>query len=70
MISFGNTGGILAPFAFLPRDAPYYLLGYSLCMAITVLGIAATAGYALLVLRQRRELRNRGGDDKMHVPSL
>lgn len=70
MISFGNTGGILAPFAFLPRDAPYYLLGYSLCMAITVLGIAATAGYALLVLRQRRELRNRCGDDKMHVPSL
>ncbi|EFY87332.1 allantoate permease, putative [Metarhizium acridum CQMa 102] len=70
MISFGNTGGILAPFAFLPHDAPYYRLGYSLCMAITVLGIVATGCYALLVLRERRRLSRDGGTNKAHVPSL
>ncbi|KID72028.1 MFS transporter prlL [Metarhizium brunneum] len=70
MISFGNTGGILAPFAFLPHDAPSYRLGYALCMAISVLGIVAAACYALLVLRERRRLARDGGTNKAHVPSL
>lgn len=70
MISFGNTGGILAPFAFLPHDAPSYRLGYSLCMAISVLGIVAAGCYALLVLRERRRLARDGGTNKAHVPSL
>lgn len=70
MISFGNTGGILAPFAFLPQHAPYYRLGYSLCMAIAVLGIAATVCYALLILREKRRLGNSGVTNEVHVTSL
>ncbi|KHN95573.1 Major facilitator superfamily domain, general substrate transporter [Metarhizium album ARSEF 1941] len=70
MISFGNTGGILAPFAFLPQHAPYYRLGYSLCMAVTVLGTVATACYAVLVARERRRISKAGGADKVHVSSL
>lgn len=70
MISFGNTGGILAPFAFLPHDAPYFSFGYSLCMAITVLGIIATGLYALAIIRDRRRLNSQGGTNKTHVLSL
>ncbi|KJZ71243.1 hypothetical protein HIM_09386 [Hirsutella minnesotensis 3608] len=55
MISIGNTGGILAPFAFLQSDAPQYRPGYSMCMAVAALGLVATLCYALLVIRERRK---------------
>lgn len=69
MISFGNTGGILAPFAFLPKDAPYYRPGYSVCMAIAVLGILTTTCYTMVVLRERRKIHN-GGSTEKPIPSL
>ncbi|KAI1192532.1 putative allantoate permease [Nemania serpens] len=53
LISFGNTGGILAPFTFLSNTAPYYRSGYAVCVGVAALGIAATLGYTLLVLRRR-----------------
>ena len=69
MISFGNTGGILAPFMFLPQNAPYFHPGYSTCMAVTVLGIVATACYAGLILRERRKVPSEGAE-KNHTLSL
>jgi sugar phosphate permease len=71
MISFGNTGGILAPFAFLPRYAPEYIPGYSICMGAAVIGILSTTVYSLLVLRERRRQRSQGdGARQAHVLSL
>ncbi|KAI5860846.1 putative allantoate permease [Durotheca rogersii] len=72
MISFGNTGGILAPFAFLSKYAPHYRPGYAICMAVSVLGVAAAACYGLLVLRERQRARrgNVGRTKPPHVPSL
>ncbi|PHH77049.1 hypothetical protein CDD83_4173 [Cordyceps sp. RAO-2017] len=54
MISFGNTGGILAPFAFLQSDAPEYRPGYAMCMAVAVLGMVTALAYGLMVVRERR----------------
>ncbi|KAI9168067.1 transporter [Paramyrothecium foliicola] len=70
MISFGNTGGILAPFAFLPRYAPAYVPGYSTCMGVAVVGILATICYALLVLRERRKTLTESGSQQSHSLSL
>ncbi|KAI1378859.1 putative allantoate permease [Hypoxylon crocopeplum] len=70
MISFGNTGGILAPFAFLPQYAPDYRPGYSVCMGVAVLGIVVSLSYALLVLRERHRVHSNGGTGKTHVSSL
>lgn len=59
MISLGNTGGILAPFAFLARYAPYYETGYSICMGVAVLGVVTTLSYAsLIMLERRRDIRS------------
>ncbi|KAF2447376.1 putative allantoate permease [Karstenula rhodostoma CBS 690.94] len=62
MISFGNAGGLVAPFAFLPKFAPYYRTGYAICMGVTVLGLVATALYTLLVLRKNRALTSAGAE--------
>ncbi|KAH7324162.1 putative allantoate permease [Stachybotrys elegans] len=71
MISFGNTGGILAPFAFLPRYAPEYTPGYSTCMAVASLGIIVTLCYALLVMRDRRRMaRGASAGKNGHTLSL
>ena len=56
MISVGNTGGILAPFAFLPQDAPTYRPGYSVCMAAAALGFVAALCYAALVVQARKKV--------------
>lgn len=58
VISFGNTGGILAPFAFLSKYAPKYHTGYSICMSVVVTGTAATLCYAALVVAKRRKVGN------------
>jgi MFS family permease len=54
MIGFGNCGGVVAPFAFISTDAPWYHTGYSLLMAMTVLNAAAALGYGGLVWRERK----------------
>ncbi|KAF2839589.1 putative allantoate permease [Patellaria atrata CBS 101060] len=63
MISFGNTGGILAPFTFLKKDAPNYETGYSICMAMAVLGIASSVTYGVLVWREKKAARRNGDED-------
>lgn len=44
-VSFGNIGGIIAVFAFLPKDTPRYIPGYSICLAFTILSIIACLTY-------------------------
>lgn len=58
MISFGNLGGIVAPFAFLKRNAPHYYAGYAMCLGFASLGLVAMCCYALLVLKARRRARS------------
>lgn len=55
MISFGNTGGIVATFAFLARDAPRYRTGYGIVMAFTCAGAVASTLYAGAVVRENRK---------------
>ena len=57
LISFGNTGGIVATFSFLQADAPKYIKGYTVCLVITVVGALAAIGYGLLVWKENRELK-------------
>lgn len=57
MISLGNSGGIVAPFTFLSRDAPYYRTGYSVCLGVVSLSVVVSVLYALLVFRERRKVR-------------
>ena len=66
MISFGNSGGIVATFAFLASDAPLYRKGYDICISFTCMGTAATIAYAYLARRENRRLRNSGGSEKEH----
>lgn len=54
MIGFGNTGGIVAVFAFLKKDAPKYHTGYSVLMAMAALGAVASLTYGGLVWRERK----------------
>lgn len=44
-VGFGNIGGIIAVFAFLPTDAPKFITGYSICIAFTILSIVACIIY-------------------------
>ncbi|KAI0472532.1 putative allantoate permease [Xylariaceae sp. FL0804] len=64
-----NTGGILAPFAFLPNFAPDYLQGYSRCMAVAALRFVTAVCYAVLVLRGIRRARVSGTGDA-HIETL
>lgn len=70
MISIGNTGGIVAPFIFLPSFAPHYRPGYATCMGVAVLGIFATVGYAALILIHRRNKVHSDGAKRTHTLSL
>jgi len=44
---FGNIGGIIAVWAFLAKDAPKYITGYSICLAFTVISIIACIVYGV-----------------------
>ncbi|KAI0845359.1 MFS general substrate transporter [Daldinia vernicosa] len=52
MICFGNIGGIIATFLFLKKDAPYYVSGYSVCLAMSALCVVSCASYGLLIRRE------------------
>jgi MFS family permease len=69
MISFGNTGGIVATFSFLKQDAPYYRTGYWILMSVAIVGTVATILYAALVQKERREA-SRVDNEKANTLSL
>ena len=63
MISFGNSGGIVATFSFLSKDAPRYHTGYSICMAFTCLGALAAILYASLITKENMKSKSvKGGE--------
>ncbi|KAK1515350.1 pantothenate transporter liz1 [Colletotrichum costaricense] len=45
-ISFGNIGAIIAIFAFLKKDAPLYIPGYSIAIAFSILALIVVTAYA------------------------
>lgn len=53
-IGFGNTGGIIATFAFVSTDAPYFKTGYSICLAFTSLSILSCVIYGVGCLAANR----------------
>jgi predicted MFS family arabinose efflux permease len=61
-VGFGNIGGIIATYAFLPGDAPYYRTGYSICLAFLCLSLASCCVYAFAVVYQNRK-RDRSPTD-------
>ncbi|KAK4610569.1 hypothetical protein CLAFUW4_14005 [Fulvia fulva] len=54
-VGFGNIGGIIAVFAFLPDDKPKYIPGYSICIAFTILSIIACIIYGIACLSENRQ---------------
>lgn len=46
-VGFGNIGGIIAVFAFLKKDAPKYIPGYSISIAFVILSGLACLVYAI-----------------------
>lgn len=46
-VGFGNIGGIIAVFAFLEKDAPKYIPGYSISISFTILSILACIVYGI-----------------------
>ncbi|KAJ9155044.1 MFS general substrate transporter [Pleurostoma richardsiae] len=54
-VAFGNIGGIIAVFAFLSKDAPFYHTGYSICISFCCLSVLSCAVYfAALVWENRK----------------
>jgi hypothetical protein len=54
-VGFGNIGGIIATYAFLSTDAPYYKKGYTICLAFLCLSAASCCAYAVAVLAANRK---------------
>lgn len=67
MVSFGNTGGILAPFTFLAKYAPRYHTGYSICISVVALGAATTLCYAGLIVAERRGLGEKANQKRKYL---
>lgn len=53
-VGFGNIGGIIAVFAFLKKDGPKYVSGYSVCVAFVCLSAASCLTYFLMCSFQNR----------------
>ncbi|KAI9640052.1 High-affinity nicotinic acid transporter [Ciborinia camelliae] len=63
MIGFGNSGGIVATFAFLATDAPFYHTGYSICIGAMCICAGACILYGLLSVYHNRKLRANGAKE-------
>lgn len=54
-VGFGNIGGIIATYAFLSTDAPYYKKGYSICISFLALSAVSCCIYAVAVVSANRK---------------
>ncbi|CAJ2506217.1 Uu.00g003470.m01.CDS01 [Anthostomella pinea] len=54
-IGFGNIGGIIATYAFLDTDAPYFHNGYSICLGFTCLSALASTLYFISIRMENRK---------------
>ncbi|KAF1988039.1 MFS general substrate transporter [Aulographum hederae CBS 113979] len=61
-VGFGNIGGIIAVYAFLAKDAPRFVPGYSICIAFACLSVLSCVLYGALCWRQNKE-RDRAVSD-------
>lgn len=61
MICFGGIAGLVATFAFMKKEAPYYLTGYSLSLATASLCVVVHLCYGLLIWRDKRAMARNGG---------
>lgn len=53
------VGGIIAVYAFLAKDAPKYITGYSICIGFICLSVLANAVYFIgLIIENRRRDRS------------
>ncbi len=50
----GNCGHILGSSVFSKPDAPFYVTGFAVCLAMTMLAIMAATAQLLYLLHQRR----------------
>ncbi|KAJ8121152.1 hypothetical protein ONZ43_g2327 [Nemania bipapillata] len=66
MICFGGFGGVVATFAFLKQDSPYYHTGYSINLATASLCVVVHLCYGLLIWRQKKAAARNGGDNAGH----
>lgn len=58
-VAFGNIGGIIAVFAFLKKDAPYYKPGYSICIAFVCLsGVSCIAYFTMCAWQNKRRAKS------------
>lgn len=53
-IGFGNIGGIIATFAFLQKDSPFFKPGYAICIAFICLSAASCVAYFFAVWSQNK----------------
>jgi len=62
-VAFGNTGGIIAVYAFLKKDAPKYITGYSICISFVCLSLLSCVAYYTICSIQNKR-RNRAVSDR------
>jgi len=62
-VCFGNIGGIIAVFAFLKKDSPKYVTGYSICLAFVSLSLLSCITYFVTCAAQNRS-RDRAVTDR------
>jgi len=76
-VGFGNFGGIIATFSFLAKDAPKYVMGYSLALGFTgFCAISCTLYFFALVSENRKRARGqsehsgKGQEEKARLGDL
>jgi len=62
-VAFGNVGGIIAVWAFLKKDAPNYVTGYSICISFVCLSLLSCTVYVVLCYLQNKK-RDRSVTDR------
>lgn len=68
-VGFGNIGGIIAVYAFLAKDAPKYISGYSICIAFIGVSLIANCVYlaAVKLENRRRDKLQAAGDSQLSL---
>ena len=60
----------MATFCFLAKDAPFYHLGYSICMGVVCVGVLAAVLYAGLVILENSGVRQQDEKEREKELSL
>jgi len=60
-VGFGNIGGIIATYAFLSTDAPFFTRGYAICIGFICLSALSCCVYFVAVWGANRRREGEGG---------